>query len=400
MTAAALDFNITVELREKIRQWRGRFLVIGIIGVILLILAWFLTPAQFYRSYLWGYIYFLGVAMGSMAWLMVQYCSGGAWGVAIRRPAEAAARTLPLLIVLFVPIIIGHTSLYPWAHPDIVAANPVLQNKARVYLTLPFWLIRAGAILGGWLFLSWYLNRWSLVEDREGTWPAHRRMTRLSGPGLVFWAFAVTFLSIDWVMSLNPGWFSTMFGLIFVAGEGLSGMAFLITVLAFLSGYRPLSGVLTPRHLHDVGKLMFANVIFFAYLAFSQFLIIWAGNLPDEIPYYVERLRGGWQYIGLAIVLGHFALPFALLLSRDLKRNVKPLVAVAIFIMAIRVVDVYWMVVPDATKGASLSPSWVDFAALIGIGGIWAAWFLTQLEQRPLIPINDLHIVEALEHGR
>jgi hypothetical protein len=400
MTAAALDFNITLDLRDKIRQWRGRFLVIGIIGVILLALAWIFTPAQFYRSYLWGYIYFLGIALGSMAWLMIQHCTGGAWGVAIRRPAEAAARTLPLLIVLFIPIIIGHTSLYPWAHPDIVAADPVLQNKARVYLTLPFWLIRAAMILGGCFFISWYLNRWSLVEDREGTWPAHRRMTRLSGPGLVFWAFAVTFLSIDWVMSLNPDWFSTMFGLLFVAGQGLSGMAFLITVLAFLSAYRPLSGVLTPRHLHDVGKLMFANVIFFAYLAFSQFLIIWAGNLPDEIPYYVERLRGGWQYIGLAIVLGHFALPFALLLSRDLKRNVKPLVGIAIFVMAIRVVDVYWEIIPDATKGGSLSPSWVDFAVLIGIGGIWAAWFLTQLEQRPLIPINDLHIVEALEHGR
>lgn len=399
MTAAALDFNITVELRDKIRQWRGRFLVIGIIGVILLALAWFTTPAQFYRSYLWGYIYVLGVAVGSMAWLMIQYCTGGAWGVAIRRPAEAAARTLPLLIVLFVPIIIGHTSLYPWAHPDIVAANPVLRHK-QVYLNLPFWLIRAAMIFGGWLFLSWYLNRWSVVEDRQGTWPAHRRMSRLSGPGLVFWAFAVTFMSIDWVMSLNPDWFSTMFGLLFVAGQGLSGMAFLITVLAFLSAYRPLSGVLTPRHLHDVGKLMFANVIFFAYLAFSQFLIIWAGNLPDEIPWYLERLRGGWQYIGLALVLGHFALPFALLLSRDLKRNVKPLVSIAIFILAIRAVDVYWMVIPDATKGAGLGPSWVDFAALIGIGGIWAAWFLTQLEQRPLIPINDLHIVEALEHGR
>jgi hypothetical protein len=399
MTAAALDFNISIELRDKIRSWRTRFLVVGVIGLILLALAWVTSPAQFYRSYLWAYIYFLGIAAGSLAWLMVQYCTGGAWGVAIRRCAEAATRTLPFLLILFVPIAIGYSSLYPWAHPDVVTADAVLRHK-QPFLNLPFWLVRAAVILGGWIFLSWYLNRWSLVEDREGPWPAHRKMSRLSGPGLVFWAFAVTFMSIDWVMSLNPDWFSTMFGLLFIAGQGLSGMSFLITVLVFLTYHRPLSEILTPRHLHDVGKLMFANVIFFAYLAFSQFLIIWAGNLPDEIPWYVERLRGGWQYIALLLVLGHFALPFALLLSRDLKRSLKPLVSIAIFVLAMRMVDVYWMVIPDATKGAGLSPSWVDLAALIGIGGVWTAWFLTQLEQRPLIPINDIHIVEALEHGR
>jgi hypothetical protein len=238
------------------------------------------------------------------------------------------------------------------------------------------------------------------VEDREGPRQAHRKMSRISGPGLIFWAFATTFMSIDWVMSLNPGWFSTMFGLLFMAGQGLSGMSFLIIVLVFLSYRRPLSDVLTPRHLHDIGKLMFANVIFFAYLAFSQFLIIWAGNLPDEIPWYLERLRGGWQYLGLALVFGHFALPFSLLLSRELKRRLKPLVSIAIFVLVMRMVDVYWMVIPDATRGGALSPSWIDLAAVAGLGGIWLTWFLTQLEQRPLIPVNDPNIVEALEHGR
>jgi hypothetical protein len=399
MTAAALDFSIPVELRDNIRQWRTRALVVGVIGIILLVLGLIIDRAQFFRSYLWAYVYVLGIAVGSLAWLMVQYCTGGAWGVAIRRPAEAAARTLPLLIVLFVPIILGYSSLYPWAKPEVVAAEPILQHK-QIYLNLPFWLVRAALILGGWLFLSWYLNRWSLVEDRDGPRPAHRKMSRISGPGLVFWAFAVTFMSIDWVMSLNATWFSTMFGLLFVAGQGLSGMSFLITILVFLSDRRPLSEVLTPRHLHDVGKLMFANVIFFAYLAFSQFLIIWAGNLPDEIPWYLERLRGGWQYVAVALVLGHFALPFALLLSRDLKRKAGMLVKVAIFVLVMRMIDVYWMVIPDATKGASLSPSWIDLGALLGIGGIWAAFFFTQLEKRALIPVNDIHIVEALEHGR
>ncbi len=399
MTAAALDFNITTDLRSGIRRWRTRFLVIGVIGIILLALGWVTAPAQFFRSYLWALVYFLGIAAGSLAWLMIQYCTGGAWGVAVRRIAEAAARTLPLFILLFLPIAFGHISLYPWAKPAVVAADPIIRHK-QVFLNLPFWLVRAAIILGGWIFLSWYLNRWSAVEDREGNRPAHSKMARISGPGLVFWGFAVTFMAIDWVMSLNPDWFSTMFGLLLVAGYGLSGIAFLIIVLCFLSYSRPMSEFVTPRHLHDVGKLMFANVILFAYFGFSQFLIIWAGNLPEEIPWYVERLRGGWQYVALAVVIGHFALPFALLLSRDLKRNAGTLVKIAIFMLAMRAVDGYWLVIPDATKGASLAPGWIDLAAFIGIGGIWTAWFLTKLEQRPLIPINDIHIVKALEHGR
>jgi hypothetical protein len=399
MTAPVLDFSVSTELRTDLRQWRTRAGVVGVLGLVLLAIGWITSPAQFYRSYLWAYIYVLGVAAGSMAWLMLQFLTGGAWGVAIRRPAEAAARTLPLLLLLFVPIVIGYSSLYPWANPELVRANPVLLHK-QSYLNLPFFLLRAALILGGWIFLSWYLNRWSAAEDREGPRRAHRRMASISAPGLIFWVFAVTFMAIDWVMSLNAEWFSTMFGLLFVAGQSLSSMAFLITTLVFLSYRRPMSEVLTHRHLHDVGKLMLANVMLFAYFAFSQFLIIWAGNLPNEIPWYLERLRGGWQYVAVLLVLGHFALPFSLLLSRDLKRNFQLLAGIAIFILVMRMVDVYWMVIPDATKGAALSPSWIDLAAVAGIGGIWLAWFLVQLEKRPLVPINDVDIVGALEHGR
>jgi len=399
VTAAALDFSVSNELRADIRRWRGRFLVLGVIGVVLLALAWVTAPVQFYRSYLWAYVWVLGLGAGSLAWLMLQFLTGGAWGVVVRRPAEAAARTLPYLLPLFIPIAIGYSSLYPWAHPDIVKADPVLQHKA-VFLNLPFWLVRAAAELGGLVFLGWYINRWSAIEDREGPNPAHVRMSHISGPGLVFWVFGITFIAIDWMMSLNPDWFSTMFGLLLVAGQSLTGIAFLITVLAFLSQRRPMNEVTTPRHLHDVGKLMFANVMLFAYFGFSQFLIIWAGNLPEEIPWYVERLRGGWQYVALVIVFGHFALPFALLLSRDIKKNRKLLSRIAIFVLAMRVVDVYWLTIPDATKGAALAPTWVDLAALIGLGGIWTALFLTQLDKRPLMPANDIHIVGALEHGR
>ena len=397
MTAEAFNFTVSPELSSGLRKFRSAAWLVGVIGIIGMAAGWATSPAQFYRSYLWSYIFYVGIAAGCLAWLMCQYLTGGAWGVVIRRPAEAASRTLPILLVLFIPIAIGIPSLYPWSHADVMAADPVLKHK-QAFLNTPFFLVLAVVIMGGWSFLSWYLNRWSAKED-AGSTVAQRKMSHISGPGVIFWGFAVTFLSISWVMSLDAHWYSTMFGLLFVAGQGLSAMAFLITVLVRLSDTRPMSEVLTPRQIHDVGKLLLANVMVWAYFAFSQFLIIWAGNLPEEIPWYVERLRGGWQYVALILVFGHFALPFALLLSRDLKRNFKLLSGITIFILCMRVVDVYWMVIPDATKG-SFALSWIDFAAFLGLGGIWLGLFLMFLEKRPLMPINAEDLVETLEHGR
>ena len=396
MTGQILDFNLSTQLRASLRQGRLGAGILGLVGVAALAVGAFVARDQFFRSYLWAYVFLVGVSVGSLAWLMCQYLTGGAWGVVIRRPAEAAARTIPLVALLFVPIALGIPSLYTWSHPT---TDTVLEIKQIYYLNAPFFLVRTGAFFAGWLFLSWFLNRWSAKEDRSGPVPAHSKMSRIRVPGLIFWGFSVTFMAIDWVMSLSPHWFSTMFGLLFIAGQGLSAMSFLITVLVFLSNFRPMSEVLTARHLHDLGKLLLANVMIWAYFSFSQFLIIWAGNLPQEIPWYIERLKGGWQYVALIIVLGHFALPFALLLSRDLKRNFKLLATIALFILSMRLVDVYWQVMPDASKGG-LAVSWLDLAAPLGLAGIWLASFLMQLEKRPLMPLNDMQLAETLEHGR
>ena len=396
MTGQILDFSPSTELLGTLKTLRMRAGIAGAIGVAGLLIGLFTSREQFFRSYLWAYVFVAGLTVGCLAWLMCQHLSGGAWGVIIRRPAEAATRTLWLVAILFVPIAIGIPSLYSWHQPS---TNAVMHSKQIHYLNTPFFLLRAAAILGGWIFIAWYLNRWSAREDREGPIPADSKMARISGPGLVFWGFSVTFMAIDWVMSLNPHWFSTMFGLLYVAGSGLSSMSFMIAILVLLSYYRPMSEVLTPKHLHDVGKLLLANVMVWAYFSFSQFLIIWAGNLPEEIPYYVARLKGGWEYVALALVFGHFALPFALLLSRDLKRNFKLLSGIAIFILCMRVIDIYWQVMPDATGGA-LTVSWQDLAALLGIGGIWLSYFLIQLEKRPLMPVNAAALAETLEHGR
>ncbi len=398
MTAQGYDFGIGADLARDLRQWRGRSLAAGITGAAACLAGFFIDHDQFYRSYLWAYVFIVGVALGSMAWLMLQYLTGGAWGVVIRRPAEAAARTLPLVALMFIPVAIGIPNLYPWAHAAAVRADPILKHKTT-YLNVPFFLIRTVVYLGIWNLIGWLLNRYSAREDREGGARWHGKMASVSAPGLVFWAFSITFMAIDWVLSINPHWFSTIFGMLFMAGQGLSSLAFLITVLVVLSYRAPLSGILTPRHLHDVGKLLLALVMVWAYFSFSQFLIIWSGNLPEEITWYLARLAGGWQYFALVLVFGHFALPFALLLSRDLKRNFKLLASIAVFILLMRFIDVFWLVAPDFRKD-QFGVSWLDLAAPMGICGLWLAYFLRQLEKRPLLPLNDPHLEEALEHGR
>jgi hypothetical protein len=399
MTAQALDFNLSTELKNDLKQWRTRTLGVGIAGTVLCAIGFFVSgPTQFYRSYLWSYLLVLGLSLGPLAWLMLQYVTGGAWGVVIRRPCEAAARTLPLVLAMFGPIVIGIRNLYDWSHAEKVAASAMLQHK-HPYLNVQFFLIRALVYFAGWLFLSWFFNRWSAAEDRDGPEPAHRKMAFLAGPGILFWGFTVTFMSIDWVLSLKPEWFSTIFGLLFIASQALTSMAFLITLMVLLSYRRPMSEVLTPRHLHDLGKFLLALVMVWAYFSFSQFLIIWAGNLPEEIPWYLTRLNGGWQYVAVALVIGHFALPFALLLSRDLKRNFRLLAGIAVFILCMRLVDLYWLVAPDFRK-ESFGLSWMDFTAPMGLIGIWLWYFLTQLEKRPLMPLNEPQLEEALAHGR
>jgi hypothetical protein len=311
-------------------------------------------------------------------------------------PCEAASRTLPLLLILFIPIVIGIPHLYQWSHADIVAHDPSCNTSGlseRAVLPDP----------GGAVFRGLDADRAPLIPvvGRSGSRRHARRrpLEAISGPGLIFFGFSVTFMAVDWILSINPHWFSTIFGLLFIAGEALSALAFLICLLVILSSRPPLSDVLTHRHLHDVGKLLLALVMVWAYFSFSQLLVIWSGNLPEEIPWYLNRFAGGWQYIGMALVLLHFALPFALLLSRDLKRNFKLLRAVAVIVIAMRFVDLYWMVAPDFHPG-HFTVSWMDFLLPIGLGGIWLAVFLWQLELRPLMPLGDPHLEEALEHGR
>jgi hypothetical protein len=355
---------------------------------------------QFFRSYLVAFMFWLSIALGSLALLMLQHLTGGAWGLVIRRHLEAATRTIPMLTVAFVPILFALRPLYLWARPEAVAADRALQMKA-LYLNVPFFIGRAAIYLLVWNVLAHLLNRWSAEQDEGGPRPigSERRFRQLAAPGLLGYGLTITFASIDWVMSLEPHWFSTIFGVVFMGGQALSAMAFAIAVLALTAQRRPLSEVVGPGHFHDLGKLLFAFIMLWAYFSFSQFLIIWSGNLPEEIPWYLERLRGGWGAVAALVLVGHFLLPFLLLLSRDLKRNPRILGNVAAGLLVMRLLDLLWMIAPRAGRHG-VPIHWLDVALPVGLGAIWLALFARELTGRALLPVNDPYFEEALAHGR
>jgi hypothetical protein len=385
---------------------RSRALIAGGVGLAVCALGFLLDRDHFFRSWLIAYLLFLGIALGSMALLMIQHLSGGAWGI-FRRIFEASARTLPLMALLFLPIVLGMGTLYPWTHEDHVQADEILRHKA-VYLNPGFFLLRALIYFAGWILIAWTLTRWSRRQD-EGDMSVNLRLQYLSGGGLVFYAFAATFASIDWIMSINPHWYSTLFGFIFVGGQGLSALAFTIVVSTFLVRVAPMASLLKPSHFHDLGKLSLAFVMLWAYFNFSQYMLVYAANIVEEIPYFISRISGGWQYLAVFLVVFHFVVPFLLLLSRDLKRMPHRLVWVALAILVMRYIDLFMLVTPEFdVSGANLHlltgeheshffVHWMDLAAPLAIGGLWLWMFFTQLAQRPLFAFGDPYLREALE---
>ena len=368
-------------------DFQKRALIVGIAGLVALIIGVALNPiaSQLFQSYLIGWTFWTGIAVGSLALLMLQHLTSGGWGLVIRRVLEAATRTLPLMAILFVPIILGAHSLYEWTQHEELQNHPVVQFKTP-YLNVPFFTVRAVIYFGVWIALAFFLNKWSLAQDRTADNTYTKKMRLLSGPGMVVLIFSVTFASVDWYMSLEPEWFSTIYGFIFVAAWSLSALAFVIAMMARLSREEPMRRIVAPLHFHDLGKLLLALVMLWAYFAFSQFLIIWSGNLPEEIVYYLGRTHGAWGALIIAIGILHFAAPFLFLLSRGLKRDPSKLVLVALLILVMRMVDLFWVLVP-----AFKNRHWIllDVFALVGFGGLWLAFFTWQLGKRSLIPIND-----------
>lgn len=381
---------------------QSRSLVIGLIVSAIALGGVFLRPDEFFRGYLLAYMAWLGVTLGSMVILMIRHLTGGGWGTVIRRILGAAMRCVPLMTILFVPILFGLPRLYVWARPlDSIADKHLrehLQEITKSYLSVNGFIVRAAIYFIIWNLLSFFLTKWSREQDQPPV-RDNNRFKILSGPGIILYAFTVSFAAIDWVMSLDPSWISTIYGLVILIGQLLSAMCFAIVVERILVRYKPMSDWLKPEFVHDHGKWTLTFIMVWAYFSFSQWLIIWAGNLPEEITWYMRRLNGGWGFVGLWLVVFHFAVPFVILLSRSFKRDISRMVWLATWMLLMRYLDLFWNIEPNFS--AHLSVTWADIVLPVAMGGLWLWYFFRNLNSMPLLPVNDVDAKEVLEpaHG-
>jgi hypothetical protein len=397
---------------DSVGRLQQRALVVGVLGVLLSIVGFIMNSTTFYRAYLVAFLCVLGWSLGSLGLLMLQHLTGGQWGILIRRPLEAASRVLYLLPLLFLPLIIGMSSLYSshdvdgetrigWLNPPAPGHEGALSNLQHWYLTENGFKLRAVIYFAIWIALVWLFNSMSRKQDLNRDDRALRaRLKFWAGPGILLYVFGMTFAAIDWAMSLSPHWASTIYGFLFVAGQAISAMSLMIIIVIMVSHAEPFSQFIQKRHLHDLGKLLFAFNMLWAYFGFSQLLIIWAGNQPEEISFYKSRLLGGWGVVAVMVLVLHFFIPFFALLSRDVKRNKSILTKIAMWLIVMRCLDLFWLTQPEFSSRVFPSPSAVSallyFATILALGGIWLWFFARQLKQQPLLPLGEPKLAEAI----
>jgi hypothetical protein len=379
-------------LNSRLNLLQRYMLFVAGVAAALSLLGGIFNHAQFFESYLVAWLFWCGLSLGSLVIVMMQILTGGLWGLAIRRLSEAAFMALPVVAVLFAPILVGMHDLFPWSRPDSIQTPGWVHKHA--YLNTPFFTVRTMFYFAVVITIGLLLRRWS-TQQEEGDLMAARRLRALSGGGLVLYVLCMNFASTDWVMSLEPEWYSTIFVIIFIAGQFLSALALMTALLAIFSGSGPLAQRLPTKVFHDLGKMLLAFVIFWVYVSFSQLLVIWSGNLPKEISWYLHRSGGGWQWVALVLVLSQFFIPFALLLSRAAKRQKYRLAMIAGLIVVASVVSNFWLVAPSFHP-ARFSVHWMDLAELLALGGIWSFTFIFFLKRRPLLP---LALKESMHHG-
>ncbi len=376
------DFAVPAAM-EKIRS---RSLVVGVFAGVLSLIGYFISPDAFFRAYLLGFMAWLGLSVGSLGMLLLIHLTNGRWGLVIRRILEAAAKNCWIMFFLFLPLCAGVPRLYPWASAELGRKNEAIGWIRDHYLTLDKFAARGAIYFAVWLLLVHFFNEWSKQQDSPNN-RSQARSGALAGPGALLFGFTVTFAAVDWVMSLSYNWTSTIYGLLFVIGQLLSAVCFATIIAVILARYEPMKELLHLDHLHDYGKLMLAFVMVWAYFTFSQWLIMWAGNLPEEITWYKDRLHGGWQYFSLFVALFHFAVPFMILLSAQLKKDKGRLVKVACWLMIMRFCDLYWLIMPNFENKAGFYFHWLNVVVPVAIGGLWLALFFRNLQGRPLLPL-------------
>jgi hypothetical protein len=357
------------------------------VGTLAAIAGLLVSAESFFQGYLTAFVFWSGLSLGFLGVLLLHHLVVGAWGYVTQRILEAGALTVGLAAVLFIPLAFGLHPLYEWTHAEVVAESPVLQHK-KPYLNVPFFLIRAVLYFVIWGGIAYFLRRWSIRLDETGD-PAYAvRLRRLGAGGLVAHILLVTFASTDWIMSLDPHWFSTVFGWLLTVSQGLTALAVTVIVLAAARHTSPLDEQVQVKHFHDYGNLILTFVILWAYMMFVQFLIMWSGNIPEDIRWYVERQENGWGWVAPFLIVFHFVGPFLVLLSRRSKRSGRALAGLAGLLLVVHVLFVAWLVLPSFPN-ASVHAYWIAAVAFVGMGGAWAAVFAWGLRRQPTFLKND-----------
>ena len=388
-------------LRPQMDRAQRIAIFVGVIALAVSCVGLFGDAAHFWQSYLFAYIFWAGLTLGCLGVFFLHNVVGGNWGVAIRRLVESGLKTLPLILVFAIPVFFALGTLYKWTDPTYRAEHFAVGHKAA-YLNPTWFIIRTLLYFAIWSFSGFRILSMANEHDRTGDPALFKRIKARSAPALLVFVLTTTLAFIDWIMSLEPEWYSTIYAWMFTVAQVLLTFSFLVAVLVLLSKREPFASFLTRQHYHDIGNLMLAFTMLWAYMSFAQFLIIWAENLPDEIPWYVRRFSGGWGYIAWTIAIFHFFVPFFLLLLTRVKQNPRRLRRLAVWIIVMRMLDVFWIVTP-AWRQRGLEVYWTDLVALIGLGGIWLAFFIWNLKSRPLLPARDprdtYSLLKAHSHG-
>ena len=370
-------------------------LVVGVIGLLGSAAGYAMDKEHFYHSYLTAFFFWMTVALGALFFILLHHLTRANWSTVLRRLGESMMSTIPFMLILFLPVIFGIHDLYHWSHEDAVANDIILQKKSP-YLNVPFFLIRVAFYFLVWSVVTYFLNKYSSNQDVAHDDSLYLKMRRVSAPGLMLFAFTLTFASIDWLMSLEPHWFSTIFGVYIFAGTFIAALAFTIVILAYHKKQNLLTDVITVEHRHNLGKLLFAFTVFWAYIGFSQYLLIWYANLPEEAFWFLKRWEGSWKVISLALPIGHFALPFVALIPRAAKRSFGWLLFMAIYMLIMHYMDIYWIVMPTYFEhGAQFG--WLEISTLMGVGGIFVWLFWRKYTAGALVPVKDPGLQISIE---
>lgn len=372
-----------------------RAFAIGALALLISAVGFTLNPAQLFYSYLTAFGFWVTLGLGGLFFILLHHLAGSLWSVVVRRIVEAILGVLPLMILLFLPVIFGISQLYNWSDPSYVTGDVMLEHKAP-YLNISFFSLRTVLYFGIWFALAYLLRKKSLEQDQKPTPILANRMRQISAPGMILFSLTITFSGFDWFMSLDAHWYSTIFGVYIFSGSFLAICAFLVLFLQFLQSQGVLNNTITVEHYHDLGKYLFAFTIFWTYIAGSQYFLIWYGNIPEETVWFLHRWTGSWKVVSLALVAFHFTVPFLVLAFRSAKRNAKILRGMAILILAMHWLDLYWIILPNFHhEGAHFS--WLDLTTFVGVGGIFLGLFWTILKRYPLVPVNDPRLKQSIK---